>query len=164
MGDDDDEPRPTDDDGEAYERASRVLGTERVHDLVARRGPELLNKPIPYLVRSARNLSISEWRKHRPPSVPLDESLDNEPITHGAPWDPVARVVASDELARVIDALASMDDRDVLVVWRNVQGASDETIQREWDELGLEPREPSLAAIRKRRERARDELRRRVGE
>jgi DNA-directed RNA polymerase specialized sigma24 family protein len=156
-----DEPVTLDDDQLArYGEVRTFLDEDALHDLLLRRGSAILDQPIPYLVRAVRNQQIDNWRKHRR-DLSFDELSPNTSST-SAMWDPLVRVAQSDELSRVLDAIASMDDRDVLVLWAHEAGSSDEEIQAEWDRLQYKPANPSLEALRKRRERARAALRRLV--
>ena len=133
---------------------------ESLHDLIARKGPEVLDLPFPYLVVAARNRLRDSLRRkvHEVPLGSEEGSVTPAPSV----WDPLEVALAKDELRRTLETLARMDDRDVLVVWLAARGVADEKIVAEWDSLGFEPRHPTLSAIRKRRERARAELRRRT--
>jgi hypothetical protein len=144
-----------------YVALSQAVDLDGLHDLIATKGMEILELPFPYLVVAARNRVRDRLRRQarEDPSASA-----NTPDAAASPilWDPLELVMANDELRRTLEALAAMDDRDVLVVWLSAQGSSDEEIVAEWDSLGFAPSHPTLAAVRKRRERARAELRRRV--
>lgn len=147
---------------EAREKLYRALTSasdmDALHDLVATKGIEVLDHPFPYLVVAARN-RLRDRMRRADREMPM-ASLEF-PEDHPAPslWDPLDVAVGNDQLRKTLEVLASMDDRDVLVVWLAAKGSADEEIVRRWDELGFIPHHPSLAAIRKRRERARAELR-----
>ena len=141
-----------------YELLRGVSDADALHDLIVQHGPEILDQPIPYLVTAARHRRISNWRHAGMNSAPLGPGVDR-PSPRASFWDPAERVAADEELRQVLSALTEMDDRDVLVLWRHVQGASDDQILDEWKSLGFDPSNINIAAIRKRRSRARVELR-----
>ena len=144
-----------------YRRLMAAVDEEALHDLVARSGPAVLELPFPYVVVAARNRRRDRERSERR-SVPTEPAA--LPEREAAPgWDPLEIALASDSLRRTLDALATMDDRDVLVVWLHAQDHSDVEIAEAWDALGLLPPSPSTESIRKRRERARAALRQLVG-
>lgn len=149
-------------DREALYRALiEASDPDALHDLIAARGPEILDLPFPYLVVAARN-RLRDRRRRQAREIPM-ESVGPQTVSPArSPWDPLELAMARDALRRTLNALAAMDDRDVLVVWLAAQGLSDHEIASAWDSLGLMPRNPTLPAIRKRRERARTLLRRRA--
>lgn len=144
-----------------YVALTKVSDLDALHDLVAAKGVEVLDFPFPYVVVAARNRLRDRIRraKWEEADLPAEELIPPGPRSV---WDPLELVVANDELRRTLHALASMDDRDILVIWSAAKGLSDATIASEWDSLGMRPRNPTPSAIRKRRERARAELRRRA--
>ena len=147
-----------------YRALARVTDLEALHELVVAKGVEVLDLPFPYLVVAARNRRRDHLRREAR-TVRNEHDLSAVDETVPAPrslWDPLEQVMANDELRRTLEALASMDDPDVLVVWSAAQGLSDEEIASEWDSLGFSPAHPTPTTIRKRRERARRELRRKV--
>jgi hypothetical protein len=140
-----------------YKRLREIADPDAVHDLVASYGPGILDRGLPYLVVAARNRLHSRMRGgHNRFEIPTGNLPDTEAISA---WDPLARIAASEQLATLVSTLADMDDRDVLVVWRHAEGVPDDEIRAEWDARGFQPRSPSMASIRKRRERARTTLR-----
>jgi hypothetical protein len=141
-----------------YQRLREIADPDDIHDLLAHYGPGILDRGLPYLVVAARNRLRSRLRRgYSRYEIPTDDPPLGEPTSRA--WDPLTRLVASEQLTRLLAALASMDDRDVLVVWRNVEGVADEEIRAEWDARGYQPHTPSVESIRKRRERARETLR-----
>jgi hypothetical protein len=148
---------------ERYRQLREVADPDAVQDLVARHGPAILDRSLPYLVVSARNEQRGRARKA---SARREVSYAAPPDQQLTPrtWDPLARVASNDQLRRVLEALASLDDRDVLVVWRRAEGVTDDEIRAEWDARGFMPPHPNDDAIRKRRERARARLRTMLGE
>jgi hypothetical protein len=141
-----------------YQRLREIADPDDIHDLLARYGPGILDRGLPYLVVAARNRLRSRLRRgYSRYEVPTEDPPPDEPTSRA--WDPLTRLVASEQLTKLLSALASMDDRDILVVWRNVEGVADEEIRAEWDARGFQPRTPSAESIRKRRERARETLR-----
>ena len=142
-----------------YQLMDRVADQDSLQDLIVRHGPDVVDLPIPYLVTAARNQRVSQWRHtKRDREAPLHES--DGPSSF---WDPAERVAASDELSRLLDALAERDNRDILVLWRHVQGATDDEILAEWTALGFEPGGITTDAIRQRRSRVRRALRTQLG-
>lgn len=144
---------------EVYDRVRRSADLDALHDLLATYGPGILDRGLPYVLVAARNRARS---RHRQAAARRERPFEEMAADLPAPslWDPYERVAEHEELLRITHALAEMDERDALVVWRNAQGSSDEAIRREWDALGLQPPSPTGAYLRKRRERARDHLRR----
>ena len=141
-----------------YQRLREIADPDDVHDLLVRYGPGILDRGLPYLVAAARNRLRSRLRRgYSRFEVPTQDPLPDQPTSRV--WDPLTRLVASEQLTKLLSALASMDNRDVLVVWRHAEGVADEEIRAEWDARGFQPRTPSAESIRKRRERARETLR-----
>lgn len=147
-----------------YRALTGVADLDALHELVAAKGVEVLDLPFPYLVVAVRNRRRDQLRRDARKAQNEQElaSIDGTLPAPRSLWDPLEQVMANDALRRTLEALAAMDDRDVLVVWSATQGLSDEEIASEWDSLGLSPPNPTPTAIRKRRERARQELRRRA--
>jgi DNA-directed RNA polymerase specialized sigma24 family protein len=143
---------------EIYRALSGIKDLDALHDLIASRGLQVLRSPFPYLVVAARRRGIDRWRRTSREDL-LAEPDSVGPSQSSLFADPMELVVANDELARTLRALASMDDRDVLVVWLAALEHSDSEIASIWDELEFAPRHPTLSAIRKRRQRARQDLR-----
>jgi hypothetical protein len=142
-----------------YQRLREIADPDDVHDLLARYGPGILDRGLPYLVAAARNRLRSRLRRgYGRFEVPTRDLSADQPTPRA--WDPLVRLVASEQLTKLVSVLASMDDRDVLVVWRHAEGVPDEEIRAEWDARGFLPQSPSVESIRKRRERARATLRR----
>jgi hypothetical protein len=141
-----------------YQQLREIADHDDVHDLLARYGPSILDRGLPYLVVAARNRLRSRLRRgYSRYEVPTQDPLPDEPTSRV--WDPLTRLVASEQLRKLLSELATMDDRDVLVVWRHAEGVADEEILAEWNARGFLPRMPSVGSIRKRRERARETLR-----
>lgn len=134
--------------------------SDALHDLLVRHGPGILDRDLPYLVVAARNQKRSTLRRGAArfetpsPDVHIDEQRSL--------WDPLARVMADEALGQLLSALASLDPRDVLVLWSNAAGQSDAEIASQWDSLRFDPPNPSIESIRKRRQRARARLQERI--
>jgi hypothetical protein len=136
---------------------------EAIHDLIVRRGPAVLRRGIPYLLLAARWRRAETMRteKRRRDLLHRYEEEAVATLPHSV-WDPYDIVSANEALRRVADALSELSDQDALVVWRNAQGVADHDIAAEWQSLGFQPEAPTVDFIRKRRERAREWLRRRL--
>jgi len=138
-----------------YERLVASTGVDRdsVHDLVSKHGPEILERDFPYLLVVARGLRKSRVRRSARRFSLLEQYLEREPSR----FDPMDLAVVDDELRRTLENLVSLSELDALIVWLFATGYSDAEIQ-----LKLPERfgELSLDQIRKRRSRAREELRR----
>jgi hypothetical protein len=144
-----------------YLALAQVGDLDALHDVVASKGVEVLDLPFPYLVVAVRNRLRDRIRRGvREQAEVLTEN--SSPPAPRSLWDPTELVMAHDDLRRTLEALAAMDDRDVLVIWLAAKGVSDADIASEWDSIGMKPAHPTTSAIRKRRERARAELRRRA--
>lgn len=144
---------------ELYRRLSRIIDMDALHSVIARHGAEVLDKGLPYVLIAARNWRRSDHRRNSAhPEVPVADAPEPASL-----WDPFQELAQSRSLSRLTSALASLADEDVLVVWRHAEGYTDTEIQKEWDELGFEPRTPSDAYIRKQRQRARARLKELLG-
>ncbi len=143
-----------------YDKVRHVVDEDSLHDLIASYGPEFLDREFPYIVVAARNRLRSRLRRIRP-----EESFVEDDLSYfDDSWDPVDQIEIRTSFRDFLDALALLDDRDVLVLWRQAEGISDEEVVKEWDLRGFEPPNPSRGAIRKRRERARLRLRTSIGQ
>lgn len=145
---------------EVYQQAVTVADSDAVHDLLIQYGPEILDKGFPYIIIAARNRQRSAHRVGRRQRELLEQEWRSE--TASPRWDAYSRVSHLESFRILLDAMAEMSDEDVLTTWRHAEGYSDKEIQEEWDDLGLDPPRPSLALLRKRRERARAWLQKRV--
>jgi hypothetical protein len=141
-----------------YERLKRATDLDALHEIIAARGPSILDRGFPYLLVAARNRARSRHRQETRRSDASPEDSANR-----SRWDPFEQLSGRETLRRLLDCLAELADEDALILWRHAQGWSDDEILEEWKALGFEPREPSAALLRKRRERARNELARRLG-
>lgn len=146
-----------------YAQLLEVSDPDALHDLLVRHGPEILDRDLPYLVVAARNQRRSSLRRgaprHEMPSPDVREIEQERSL-----WDPLATVLADERLNELVTALGELDRRDLFVVWGHAAGRNDAEIAAEWDQLQFDPPRPSLGAIRKRRQRARTQLRKRLGE
>ena len=146
-----------------YERVKARGDLEPVHELLARYGPRILDFGVPYVVVAARNWRRSEARRARATRETPTERVP-EKVAPASLWDPWVQVQANDELRRLASAMADLDDSDVLVLWRHIEGRTDREIADEWDVLGYKPAKPSVSLVAKRRERARERLRHALGD
>jgi hypothetical protein len=141
-----------------YEKVRQVVDQDALHDLVARHGPAILDREFPYLVVAARNQLRSRLRRLR---RELSTAHDDDQIADEA--DPLAVTLSHATFRTLLEALARLDDRDVLVLWRQAEGVQDQEVAAEWDARGFLPANPTGDALRKRRERARHRLRQILG-
>lgn len=142
------------DRAELYRKLSRISDIDALHSLIAAHGAEILDKGLPYVLIATRNLRRSEHRRSVAHSDVTAASIQG-PVSL---WDPYQQLEHTESLQRVTSALSELDDEDVLVVWKHAEGYSDTEIQQEWDVLGFEPRAPTVEYLRKRRQRARERL------
>ena len=144
-----------------YAELLRVSDPDALHDLLVRHGPGILDRDLPYLVVAARNQQRSTLRRgaasHEVPSPDIRDDQAERSL-----WDPLARVVADEALNDLLTALGDLDSRDLLVLWSHAAGRSDAEIAAQWDDLQFDPPRPSIESIRKRRQRARTRLRKRL--
>jgi len=143
-----------------YQRLREVADPDAVHDLVGRHGIEILDRTFPYLVVAARNRRIAAYRRNSKDYLVRDIP---DRATGVDSQDPLAAILEDATLSKVLEAMALLDDRDVLVLWRSAEGVSDEEIRVEWNLRGFNPPWPTTEALRKRRERARQRLLQIVG-
>jgi hypothetical protein len=143
------------DNTQVYRQLSRIADKDALHSLIAKHGPEILEKGLPYVLIAVRNWQRSAFRArtaHR--EVAADEAPEPSSI-----WDPVEELYHKKSLQQLAVALGELDDEDALVLWRHAEGYSDAEIRKEWDKLGLSPQNPAEEYLRKRRQRARERLR-----
>jgi hypothetical protein len=142
-----------------YRELANVRDRDALHDALVK-DPTLWDKDAPLTVVAARWRSLDETRRTRrrreiaartPPEADTDLSVD-----------PLAILLAREELDGVRKALAELDPRDLHVLWLHAAGYSDEEVLQIWRRLGFEPRDPSPEWLRKRRQRARERLRARL--
>ena len=139
---------------ELYRELSRITDLDALHSVIAAQGAEILDKGLPYVLIAARNWRRSAHRR----SLAHQEIAVTDAPEPASVWDPFQELAQNESLARLTSALSELADEDVLVVWRHAEGYADSEIQHEWDELGFEPRTPTMEYLRKRRQRAREQL------
>jgi DNA-directed RNA polymerase specialized sigma24 family protein len=137
-----------------YERLKNVADEDAVHDLIARHGPQFLDRDLPFLIVAARNQLRSRLRRAHREHLALQMPDLADPS--GDAYDAATGRIGVDAL---LSALARLDPRDTLLLWRFAEGVPDKEIAAEWEARQLKPSNPSAAALRKRRERAREKLR-----
>jgi hypothetical protein len=141
---------------ERYRAAIERESADDVHDVIAARGPEILDADLPYLIRSARNARLAGWRKgRRLQSFGLAGGDD----VAAAEVDFDAAIDAADALELTLGLIAELSDRDALLLWRIAEGRSYDDVAAELVGSGLESSLPSLNALRKRRSRLLQQLR-----
>jgi hypothetical protein len=145
-----------------YAELLRVSDADALHELLLRHGPAILDRELPYLVVAAGNQRRSMARRgaasHEIPTTDIGADEGAHSL-----WDPLASAIAREGFGELLTALGDLDPRDLLVLWSHAAGASDTEIAAQWDELQFNPPSPSIESIRKRRERARVQLRKRLG-
>ena len=129
-----------------------------LHDLLVRHGAAILDRSVPYLVVAARNTTRSRLRRERR-RTELESRTGDMPAAPRT-FDPYQVAHLDDEVKSVLEALGEMDPAMSYPLWWHAAGFSDEEIQDLWEAHQLTRERPSLAAIRKRRQRAREALRR----
>jgi len=137
------------------------LEPDNLHQLLVEKGAALLDAAVPYLVVAARNRARSAARRDRR-RLELHDRDAEDVSQRRVPLDPADVVVARAELSAAIEALSQLQPKYSWPLWWHAAGFGDEEICELWNEAGFLPPDPSLAAIRKRRERARTQLRRRL--
>jgi hypothetical protein len=113
---------------------------------------------LPYLVAKARYEVLNRQRKafqrHEISSGSLPDVATQSFEDAYVDW-----VIADSALRRVLEAVSQLSDEDVIILWRHVEGMSDQQIRDRWASWRLPTPAPSIAALRKRRERIRNRLR-----
>jgi len=135
------------------------LDADALHQLLVDKGTDLLDASVPYLVVAARNRARSTARRERR-RADLESAATSQ--TRPSVFDPADIVAARQELSAVIVELGRLDPAYSWPLWWHAGGFSDDDIVELWNDAGFEPRNPSPAAIRKRRQRARSDLRSRL--
>lgn len=135
---------------ERYRAAIERESADDVHDLIAARGPEILDADLPYLIRSARNARLAGWHRGKRFQSLGQASGDDVPA---ADVDLDAAMDAAAALEITLALMAEMGDRDVLLLWRIAEGHSYEDVAVELVGRDLEPSLPSPDALRQRRVR-----------
>ncbi len=138
-----------------YEKVRHLVDADALHDLIARVGPAILDREFPYIVVAARNELRGRLRRSAR-EVPLEEGDDYVEDHEANPEEAVIRRLSYRAL---LDALAELDDSEVLLLWRQAEGVSDEEVIAEWEARGFAKPGLTRATLRKRRERARRRLR-----
>jgi hypothetical protein len=147
---------------EIYRRLTRAEDPDAVHAVIARKGAEILERGFPYALIAARWHRASEARAAARRESSLREA--GESLAGLPPLDPFEACALDAASRELLVALAELSEVDAWIVWRFAEGLSDREIHGELVELELEVPAPGLAAIRKRRERARRWLRQRLAQ
>ena len=137
---------------EEYEKIAQHISRDELHDQIARRGLEVLDRGVPYVVQAARWRRIDAARRSS-----RERPLESEPAEPEQIMNPFEAAAASEERRMLADALAVFPDADVLAVWRHAEGVSDHEIANEI--AALDRTEVSPGGVRMRRMRALGKLR-----
>jgi DNA-directed RNA polymerase specialized sigma24 family protein len=140
-----------------YDEAVRRADLDTVHDLIAKHGPGILQRGLPYLLVAARNLARDRHRQARRRHESSIDNIDVPDPTDGGDVQAALRLTALS--SRLVEALGALGERDAVLLWEGARGSSDEAIAREFVRRGWDSQPASRAAIRKRRERATARLR-----
>jgi hypothetical protein len=144
------------DDRAVYERVAQTGDVDGLHTLIARYGTAILRRGVPYVLIAARNRDRDSIRRQRARrEVPLLPESDGSTTSL---WDPGETISHREDLRAVLDAMATLDPKDAFLIWAAARGDSDSNVSDQWSALGFEPSAPSGAYMRKRRERARAQL------
>lgn len=152
---------------EAYLRAFHITDRDSLHEVIAREGPGILEKGLPYVLLAARWTRASAFRKDTRQRTLLERAGDAATPLPSA-WDPYERATQNEQLRILLDAIGrlSIEGRlgfeDMKILWSHAQGSTDREIQSLWAEWGLTPPPPALPALRKRRQRVLGQIRRAV--
>jgi len=140
------------------ELRSRRVDTSGLADLVIRYGSEILEREVPYIVVALRHIDIDARRRELRQLRVADrlESSSAAPFTDADPADVVLSRTSFDE---AITALRQLDEADAWALWWHAAGFSDQEIAERWRQAGFQPTRPSSELLRKRRQRAREQLR-----
>lgn len=142
---------------EAYRTLLARADQDAAQDLLEQRGVDILRAGLPYLLVAVRNAVRSRERRGSGRfELPTDVDLDRR---SGPVWDPLERVIASQQLDAVVVAMAELAAVDAHIIWRTVEGMPDNELLVELERLDLPDRPTSQEALRKRRSRARARLR-----
>ncbi|MDQ3741228.1 MAG: hypothetical protein M3389_09835 [Actinomycetota bacterium] len=114
------------------------------------------------MVAAARFRALDEQRRAARRAEIETDPVSADPAAPAGVWDPLAVVLAREEMRELLGALADLDERDLHVVWLSAVGHTDEEIAVRLEELSLGPR-LSPDAIRQRRSRAVKRLREQLG-
>jgi hypothetical protein len=162
----DDVTPPQEDTEAVYRGVATPTTRDGLHTLIAEKGPEFLNQGLPYVVYAARLRIRRDERRERRQQHLLRMRFRGEAaptegvVPQTSCWDPYERAARSELLRNLIDALARLPDADAMILWRCAEGYSDREIVARWRQFGGSEPPPSEASVRKRRERAREALRR----
>ncbi len=141
-----------------YDEAVRRADLDTVHDLIARYGPEVLERGLPYVLVAARNRARD---LHRQAARRQDRTLDglDPPESLDAEDDARTALRLTGLSSKLIQALGELSEPDAVLLWEGARGSSDSAIALEFVERGWDLTPASRATIRKRRERATARLR-----
>src|SRR5579884_3245439 len=106
-------PPLSDVQAQVYRDAGGRVGLEAIHWLIARHGPGILDRGLPYVVVAARHEAAGIARRAATRREVPAGDLPEPPSL----WDPLARIEEDDELREVLSALSELDDRDMVVIW-----------------------------------------------
>jgi hypothetical protein len=141
---------------DAYRRLRSTVDEDALHDLIARLGPEILDRDFPYLIVAARHRQLDTWRSQAR-RVHREERSQRATIA-GSALDPLEAAIADESLAELLIALSTLDERDSWLLWWAAQGHGAADLKHLWELAGFRPAGPSGAMLRQRLHRARQAL------
>ena len=146
---------------ETYAKLGRRAELDEVHENLAKAtASEEVLKPLENTVAwvllrarlDARSRRAKEARR-------AEKAAENDQLLPLPPLDPLALLRQQELAETLVRALGKLSEIDARIVWQHAEGLDDREIHdRLSAELPDEPT-PSLASIRKRRQRARERLR-----
>ena len=136
---------------------------DRFHDLIARYGLNLLEQPTAYVLVAVKHANYRAFRQNerfhfQDPSCYAGDHANHVELS----FDPLEMMVRSETTRELLAAFQSLEARDIHLLWWSAHGATADEIRVMWDDRQFLPAAPNDAYLRKRRERARSEMRRRL--
>jgi hypothetical protein len=144
-----------------YRELANVRDRDALHDALVL-DPTLWDKDAPLTVVAARWRSFdAARRRQRREEIAARTAPGADPDLS---LDPLSIVLAREELDGVRDALMGLDPRDRFILWLTGAGYSDEEILAIWQGQDFQPSRPTELWLRKRRQRARAQLKAKLAE
>ena len=132
-----------------YKASLRRGDIEAIHDVIAKNGPGILERGVPYLLTASRNRSIDRARRDQR-ELPSNDVAREIPVFES--WGGLVD-------SALVRLLASLDDREILPLWWHSAGYSDTEIASLRVEAGLDKTMLADATVRKQRQRSRERIR-----
>lgn len=133
-----------------YHSVTPYVDRDDFHEVLATRGPDLLNEDVPYIIRACRWKHIDRVRRLSRESELLDGSNLEDSLLAKVE-DAFEVLVADARLVQLRSALSQLTDIDVLIVWKTADGDDDHRIATQLN--------VSVDVVRQRRSRAVGRLR-----